>query len=154
MADDDTRKRVHQEDEVETSLPKRGIVSLFPYYLDIYLIILILYIYLAAISVTAVPDPTLSEPDHNSLDEAESLPPEFQELHCFKLLCPQNITGVIIGRGGNVINQLISNTGARIKLSQTSEFFPMTTDRVLMSKCNNSLHQLYLMRFSIFVLFC
>lgn len=50
----------------------------------------------------------------------------------FKLLCPQSITGLIIGRGGSIINQLNANTGAKIKLSQNNEFFPGTNDRILL----------------------
>lgn len=52
----------------------------------------------------------------------------------FKMLCPQHITGLIIGKGGSVINQLNSICGAKIKLSQNNEFFPTTNDRVISSK--------------------
>lgn len=52
----------------------------------------------------------------------------------FKLLCPQGITGLIIGKGGANIIQLNATTGARIKLSQNNEYFPNTTDRILLSK--------------------
>jgi len=54
----------------------------------------------------------------------------------FKLLCPQSITGLIIGRGGSIINQLNLTTGAKIRLSQNNEFFPTTTDRVLIINGN------------------
>eukprot|EP01031_Cornospumella_fuschlensis_P033418 gene33418-40426_t len=49
----------------------------------------------------------------------------------FKILCPQTITGLIIGRGGSIINQLNATVGAKIRLSQNNEFFPGTTDRIL-----------------------
>lgn len=52
----------------------------------------------------------------------------------FKLLCPQAMTGIIIGKGGATINQLNVSTGAKIKLSQNNEFFPTTNDRVLVCK--------------------
>jgi KH domain len=52
----------------------------------------------------------------------------------FKILCPQFVTGLIIGRGGSVINQLNSTCGAKIKLSQNNEFYPNTTDRILVCK--------------------
>lgn len=55
----------------------------------------------------------------------------------FKLLCPQGITGLIIGKGGANIIQLNATTGARIKLSQNNEYFPNTTDRILLSKCQH-----------------
>ena len=51
----------------------------------------------------------------------------------FKLLCPQSITGFIIGRKGAIINQLNHSTGAKIRLSQNNEFYPGTMDRILLS---------------------
>lgn len=49
----------------------------------------------------------------------------------FKMLCPQAVTGLIIGKGGSVIKQLNDTTGARIKLSSNAEFYPETDERVL-----------------------
>jgi len=49
----------------------------------------------------------------------------------FKLLCPQTLTGMLIGKGGSVINQLNHSTGAKIQLSQNEVYFPGTNDRVL-----------------------
>lgn len=49
----------------------------------------------------------------------------------FKMLCPQPITGLIIGKGGCVIKELNQTTGAKIKLSNNDEFYPSTGDRVL-----------------------
>lgn len=53
----------------------------------------------------------------------------------FKLLCPQTLTGMLIGKGGSVINQLNHSTGAKIQLSQNEVYFPGTNDRVLVGKC-------------------
>lgn len=47
------------------------------------------------------------------------------------MLCPNTAIGSIIGRGGSVISQLNQKTGAKIKLSQNQDFFPMTNDRVI-----------------------
>ncbi len=58
------------------------------------------------------------------------------ESFTFKLLCPQAITGLIIGRNGSFINQLNGSTGAKIRLSQNNEFFPGSMDRILVRKCN------------------
>ena len=52
----------------------------------------------------------------------------------FKLLCPQFVTGLIIGRGGSVLNQLNNTCGAKIKLSQNNEYYPSTNDRILVCK--------------------
>jgi hypothetical protein len=51
--------------------------------------------------------------------------------HLLKMLCPNTAIGSIIGRGGSVINELNQKTGARIRLSQNQDFFPMTNDRVI-----------------------
>lgn len=51
--------------------------------------------------------------------------------HLIKILCPNTAIGSIIGRGGAVINLMNQSTGARIKLSQNQDFFPMTDDRVI-----------------------
>lgn len=56
------------------------------------------------------------------------------ESFVFKLLCPAAVTGLIIGKGGAVMNQMNSTTGAKIKLSQNNEYFPTTSDRILVSK--------------------
>eukprot|EP01039_Chlorochromonas_danica_P008718 gene8719-9608_t len=55
-----------------------------------------------------------------------------EETLYFKVLCPQSITGLIIGRGGSIINQINASCGAKIKLSQNHEFFPGSTDRILL----------------------
>jgi hypothetical protein len=39
--------------------------------------------------------------------------------------------GLIIGRGGSVINSINATCGAKVKLSQNNEFFPTTDDRIL-----------------------
>ena len=57
-----------------------------------------------------------------------------EESFYFKLLCPQSITGLIIGKGGSIISQLNSTCGARVKLSQNNEFFPGAHERILVSK--------------------
>ena len=48
-----------------------------------------------------------------------------------KTLCPREIVGNLIGRGGAIISNIIQTTGARIKISQNNEFFPQTTDRII-----------------------
>jgi len=48
-----------------------------------------------------------------------------------KILVPAPVAGSIIGKGGSVISALNSSTGARIKVSQNSEYFPGTQDRVM-----------------------
>jgi hypothetical protein len=57
-----------------------------------------------------------------------------EEILYFKLLCPQAMTGIIIGKGGSNMTQLNSLTSAKIKLSKNGEFFPTTNDRILMCK--------------------
>lgn len=59
------------------------------------------------------------------------IPEDDESNMLFKMLCPQPITGLIIGKGGAVIKELNQTTGAKIKLSNNNEFFPTTQDRVL-----------------------
>lgn len=47
-----------------------------------------------------------------------------------KLLVSNNVAGSIIGRAGQTISELQSESCARIKLSQTGDYFPGTQDRV------------------------
>jgi len=56
------------------------------------------------------------------------------EKYFFKILCPQSITGIIIGKGGSTINQLNGSTGCSIKLSHNNEYYPGTNDRILLCK--------------------
>ena len=51
--------------------------------------------------------------------------------YVLKMLCPRECVGNIIGKGGSVISGLNISTGARIKVSQSTEFFPQTNDRVI-----------------------
>ncbi len=47
-----------------------------------------------------------------------------------KLLVSNNVAGSIIGRAGQTISELQSESSARIKLSQTGDYYPGTQDRV------------------------
>lgn len=47
-----------------------------------------------------------------------------------KLLVSNNVAGSIIGRSGQTISELQTQSSARIKLSQTGDFYPGTQDRV------------------------
>eukprot|EP00048_Salpingoeca_helianthica_P008766 m.125949 g.125949 ORF g.125949 m.125949 type:complete len:450 (+) comp14682_c1_seq2:85-1434(+) len=49
-----------------------------------------------------------------------------------KLLVPNGQAGTIIGKGGSTISAMQTETGSRIKLSHNREFFPGTSDRVVM----------------------
>lgn len=55
-----------------------------------------------------------------------------------KLLVANSIAGSIIGKSGANIEQLQKSSGSRIQLSRTGEFFPGTSDRVLL--LSGSLH--------------
>lgn len=49
-----------------------------------------------------------------------------------KMLVTNNVAGSLIGKKGATINELQSTSGARIKLSQASDFFPGTRDRIVL----------------------
>jgi len=54
-----------------------------------------------------------------------------------KLLVSDNIAGRIIGKSGESILKLQKQCRCRIKLSQTREFFPGTSDRVCLMQGDN-----------------
>lgn len=49
-----------------------------------------------------------------------------------KMLVPESIAGAVIGKGGKTISELQEESGARIKVSQASEFYPGSSDRTVM----------------------
>lgn len=49
-----------------------------------------------------------------------------------KFLLSNPEAGSIIGKGGSTINDFQSRSGARIQLSRNHEFFPGTSDRIVM----------------------
>mmetsp|Transcript_52180 Transcript_52180/g.126047 ORF Transcript_52180/g.126047 Transcript_52180/m.126047 type:complete len:745 (-) Transcript_52180:225-2459(-) len=53
-----------------------------------------------------------------------------------KLLVSNNVAGSIIGRAGQTISELQTQSSARIKLSQTGDFYPGTQDRVCLVQGN------------------
>lgn len=48
----------------------------------------------------------------------------------FKVLVPSVAAGAIIGKGGETIAQMQKETGARVKMSKSHDFYPGTTERV------------------------
>eukprot|EP00804_Cyclotella_cryptica_P027756 CCRYP_009187-RA/>CCRYP_009187-RA protein AED:0.03 eAED:0.03 QI:517/1/0.66/1/0/0.33/3/1704/462 len=44
---------------------------------------------------------------------------------------PENMVGSILGRGGNILNELQSQSKTKIRLSQRGEFFPGTDQRIV-----------------------
>lgn len=49
----------------------------------------------------------------------------------FKILVPSVAAGAIIGKGGETIAQLQKDTGARIKMSKANDFYPGTSDFII-----------------------
>ena len=117
-SEEENRKRMYQQDDIDSALnSKRGtLLILLSSWREIrfkcFILGCILGILLASLGLGHL--------------EVENF--------YFKVLCPQFVTGLIIGRGGSVINQLNSTCGAKIKLSQNNEFYPNTTDRILVCK--------------------
>ena len=50
----------------------------------------------------------------------------------FKVLCPSQSIGSIIGKSGSVITEINQKTGAKVRVSQAEEFFPETNDRIIL----------------------
>eukprot|EP01032_Pedospumella_encystans_P038860 gene38860-44049_t len=77
-------------------------------------------------------DPSRESADYDNGQSQAKFSRPSSEKHIFKILCPQSITGIIIGRGGSTINQLNGSTGCGIKLSHNNEYYPGTNDRILL----------------------
>ncbi|XP_030033178.1 RNA-binding protein Nova-2 isoform X2 [Manduca sexta] len=62
---------------------------------------------------------------HGSLASHFAVEPTYH----FKVLVPSMVAGAIIGKGGETIAQLQKDTGARVKMSKSHDFYPGTTER-------------------------
>jgi RNA-binding protein Nova len=65
---------------------------------------------------------------HAAAEDGKPNPTSFQS--AIKLLVSNNVAGSIIGRAGQTISELQTQSSARIKLSQTGDYYPGTQDRV------------------------
>jgi predicted RNA-binding protein YlqC (UPF0109 family) len=76
--------------------------------------------------------PTVCSSEEPSVSQSPGTPPRNPSayLSAIKLLVSNNVAGSIIGRAGQTISELQSQSFARIKLSQTGDFYPGTQDRV------------------------
>jgi hypothetical protein len=77
----------------------------------------------ASISASTSPAPSSSSPTTHAS-------PSPQSQVSLKLLLSNAASGLIIGRSGSTISDLQAKSLTRIKLSQTGDYFPGTTDRV------------------------
>ncbi|KPJ17055.1 RNA-binding protein Nova-2 [Papilio machaon] len=50
--------------------------------------------------------------------------PPVEPTYHFKVLVPSMVAGAIIGKGGETIAQLQKDTGARVKMSKSHDFYP------------------------------
>lgn len=55
-----------------------------------------------------------------------------EKLTYIKFLVSNAAAGSVIGKGGSTITEFQSESGARIQLSRNHEFFPGTSDRIIM----------------------
>ena len=53
-------------------------------------------------------------------------------LSTLRFLVSNNCAGSVIGRGGQVISEFQAQSGAKIVMSRTKEFFPGTGDRIIL----------------------
>jgi hypothetical protein len=54
-----------------------------------------------------------------------------QEIHHLKMLVPEKETGNVIGRGGELLRQVRSESGARVHISAMDEVLPVTRERII-----------------------
>ena len=76
----------------------------------------------------SVPEPILAQTYPPHLQEKRYNPASYPS--AIKLLVSNNVAGSIIGRQGQTISELQTQSSARIKLSQSGDFYPGTQDRV------------------------
>ncbi|KAH6832675.1 binding to TOMV RNA 1L [Perilla frutescens var. hirtella] len=84
-------------------------------------------------SALAAPAPS-SEVQLDQSSPRKSTPPPGEEekgTH-LRFLLSNAESGLIIGKGGSTINQIQSQSGARVQLSRNHEVFPGTSDRIIM----------------------
>ena len=76
--------------------------------------------------------PVVSANEEQDFSQSPGTPPRTPSMYpsAIKLLVSNNMAGSIIGRAGQTISELQSQSLARIKLSQTGDFYPGTQDRV------------------------
>ena len=58
---------------------------------------------------------------------------ESDESTVLKMLLPHELAGRVIGKGGSVIKQIIDDSGAKVRLSETDEVIPETGERIIMA---------------------
>jgi len=51
---------------------------------------------------------------------------------CLRFLVSNAAAGSVIGKGGATVSDFQSQSGARIQLSRNHEYFPGTTDRIIL----------------------
>ncbi|KAM0942034.1 putative K domain-containing protein [Dioscorea sansibarensis] len=74
-----------------------------------------------------------SPPEPTAFDRPRSPAPDGKSKSAYIRFLASNLAaGSIIGKGGSTINEFQAMTGARIQLSRNHEFFPGTTDRIIM----------------------
>jgi len=71
----------------------------------------------------------IDDPSHISW-ESGTIPTDSSPRVTVKLLVSNNMAGSIIGRSGQTVNELQSKSSAKIRLSQSGDYFPGTTDRI------------------------
>lgn len=84
-------------------------------------------------SATTWPVSYMTDPEDA---EAAAEAPFHPDTTAIKLLVSNNVAGYIIGRAGQTISELQSESNTRIKLSQSGDYYPGTQDRVCLVQGN------------------
>ncbi|KAJ3672200.1 hypothetical protein LUZ60_006921 [Juncus effusus] len=75
------------------------------------------------------------ERNNNNNNNNPRSPPDEEEKERptqIRILVSNTAAGCIIGKGGSTINEFQTESGARIQLSRSHEFFPATSDRIIL----------------------
>lgn len=65
------------------------------------------------------------------LSSRQRSPQDISDIVTCEIGVPDDIVGSILGRGGNILNELQTQSKTRIRLSQRGEFFPGTNQRIV-----------------------
>ncbi|XP_037451102.1 protein BTR1-like [Triticum dicoccoides] len=78
------------------------------------------------------PPPPPPQDRHDADHDAADPEDDKEKPTHLRFLVSNTAAGCIIGKGGSTINDFQSQSGARIQLSRSHEFFPGTNDRIIM----------------------
>jgi RNA-binding protein Nova len=82
------------------------------------------------------PSNTMESTAEGTKNKEETTSSSSNAIMTIKLLVPNSIAGAIIGRSGQTISDIQKSASCRVKLSQSGDYYPGTTERVCLIQGN------------------